>query len=259
MPFPPVLSGYLDAPGPIRKSSFSGVPPQFPGPIPFTCSVQYSAGSTSIVQLLVTVPAASSVQLDTMMRIPCITSGLQAHVSTSASQPVSFTQFLCPSDFSAVLTLSIVAPVCRALVSASDPRASSSTLGFRPWMLPWFVGLSASPDTPYTLVLPSPVCSQSSTQPFSQCSTLAPLTVGSTMVSPWSLTFTSSTPTSKDPSLPPQLDIVRREDSPFRWGVGILLSRLSILFCCTVLFVPVLSTLHLDLVSLVNDFLLISV
>ncbi|XP_051720872.1 uncharacterized protein LOC127496923 [Ctenopharyngodon idella] len=65
--------------------------------------------------------------------------------------------------------------------------------------------------------------SQSSAWTFCQSSTLAPPTVGSKMVSvsicsSWSLSITISTPSTRAPPLPPQMDLLRHKDASFRRG-----------------------------------------
>lgn len=82
----------------------------------------------------------------------------------------------------------------------AQPQAS------KPSKLPWSIGLSALLVPPLTLVPPPSITSQVSAQPFTRSSTLAPPTVSNTMVflsysSGSSLSITSSTPSSKAPSL----------------------------------------------------------
>lgn len=104
-------------------------------PITIAGSVQYPGliCSTSFTQLIGSSPTADSHQLTgsasgllsvcqaLQYRSPGFTSGLQAHDSTSACQPVGSTGFLLPSSSALVLSLLGLSPFCQAPIVALVP------------------------------------------------------------------------------------------------------------------------------------------
>lgn len=158
-------------------------------------------------------------------------------------------RFLLPSSFPVVLTPHVAAPVCRAPVSAFVPQASSSTFGFQPVDVTLVRRLLCF--TGYTIHSGSDSVDQSSgsTQPCSQSSTLAPPTVGSTMVSistdsSWSLSITISTSTSRAATLSLQMDLRCKGTSSGRGSYWALSSRSLISLIVSFLFLLWLSLVY---------------